>query len=150
MQCSLAQWLCYWNLLFCLSSTSPCGTSSLNCTSIFNIRAPHPIHRHTRMRTRTLTRTLVDWFLRTRTQNVRTRTPKLYASAHLRTRQLRKRRIFNHRNRISVANFQDKMLTTTRRKSVPTNKAAAASNTSTRCVQLRDFSSCRACKTVGL
>ena len=41
--CNVEHWLCHWNLLFCLSSISPCspcGPSPLICTWIFNIRAP--------------------------------------------------------------------------------------------------------------
>ena len=46
--CNVEHWLCHWNLLFCLSSISPCspcGPSPLICTWIFNIRGSQPIHR---------------------------------------------------------------------------------------------------------
>jgi len=79
--CNVARWLCHWNLLFCLSPTSPatryenylpCGPLPPTCTWIFNTRAPHPIGRHVRTRIRT--------------QNLRTRTDadaKMSASAYL-------------------------------------------------------------------
>ena len=70
--CNVARWLCHWNLLFVcpplhqqrdVEDYLSCGPSpALIGTWIFNIRAPRHIHRHVRTRTRT--------------QNLRMRTPK--------------------------------------------------------------------------
>ena len=68
---NVTHWLCHWNM-FLFVSTS--------CTWILNIRAPHHIHRDVQ------TQTLVDRFLRMRTQNLRVRgrtpTPK-YPRPHI-------------------------------------------------------------------